>query len=100
MKRSNCRHFFLLTMLVLLAVNGAVPTQAYSQSQGTNNPNLLQEAENLYRAQRYEEALQRYEHYLRTSPRSSSGNMPGCAPPNSTASAATGIRPGHAMNGC
>jgi branched-chain amino acid transport system substrate-binding protein len=68
MKRLSCRLFSLLAMLVLLVVSGVVPTPVWSQPQSPNNPNLLQEAETLYRAQRYEEALQRYEHYLRTSP--------------------------------
>lgn len=59
---------YLLPVVLLLAVSSASPTRVWSQERNTTVPNLLREAENLYRAHRYEEALQRYEQYLRTSP--------------------------------
>ncbi len=66
MKRLSSTPVILLGLLVWLAVSGAVP--AFSQSRGAGAANLFQEAENLYRAQRYEEALKRYEQFLQTSP--------------------------------
>ena len=51
-----------------MAFSGTIPPQVSSQERGTSIPNLLREAENLYRAHRYEEALQRYEQFLKTSP--------------------------------
>jgi branched-chain amino acid transport system substrate-binding protein len=68
MKRSTRIFSFLLAIVLLLAFYGTIPPQVSSQERGTSIPNLLREAENLYRAHRYEEALQRYEQFLKTSP--------------------------------
>lgn len=59
---------FILSVVLLLAVHSVLPPLVSAQEKGSGPPNLLREAENLYRAHRYEEALQRYEQYLRTSP--------------------------------
>lgn len=74
MRRCHLNYFFLLSVVVLLAWMNAGPTPAWSQPKSTGGPDLLREAENLYRGHRYEEALQRYEHYLRTSPPEQQGN--------------------------
>ncbi len=68
MKKFNPLALFLLSVILLLTFSHAFPTEVFSQEKGTANPNLLSEAENLYRAHRYEDALQRYEQFLRTSP--------------------------------
>ena len=68
MKKFNPLSFFLLSVILLLAIYSAVPTRVFAQDRGTASPNLLSEADNLYRAHRYEDALQRYEQFLRTSP--------------------------------
>ncbi len=68
MKRFSRIIFFLLSVVLFLVFYGVIPPQVSSQERGTSIPNLLREAENLYRAHRYEEALQRYEQFLKTSP--------------------------------
>ncbi len=68
MKRFNPLILFLLSVILLLASNSAFLTEVFSQERGSAASNLLPEAENLYRAHRYEDALLRYEQFLRTSP--------------------------------
>ena len=68
MKKLPYFGFFLLAVILLLTFTHAFPDQVFSQEKGSANRNFLSEADSLYRAHRYEEALQRYEYYLRTSP--------------------------------
>ena len=54
--------------MFLLVCHTLLPTDTFSQEKRTAAPNLLSEAENFYRAHRYENALQLYDQFLRTSP--------------------------------
>lgn len=63
---------FLLS-LFLAAATGSWLNTALAQSRGPASATLLQEAEQLYQAHRFAEALPRYEQFLKTSPPESQG---------------------------
>ncbi len=58
----------LLSVLLIMTFTGIAAGPAPAQERGSNISTLLREAENFYRVHRYEEALQRYEQFLKTSP--------------------------------
>ena len=68
MKKFNPLVFSSCQLFCCWLSTAPFPTEVFAQERGTASPNLLPEAENLYRAHRYEDALQRYEQFLRTSP--------------------------------
>lgn len=68
MQRFHRLKFFFCFIVLLLASGSTVYSRVFPRADSSEVTNLLREAESLYRAHRYEEALQRYEHYLRTSP--------------------------------
>jgi branched-chain amino acid transport system substrate-binding protein len=68
MKKLSHPGSLLLAVLLLLTLTHAFPTQVYAQQKVTGTPDLLNQAENLYRAHRYDDALRSYDQFLRTSP--------------------------------
>ncbi len=72
---SSCLRVLVAWVMFLMLAGGPGAWEAAAQIQGRTPAQLWQEAEQLYRTHRYDEALARYEQFLRTSPPETQGQL-------------------------
>jgi branched-chain amino acid transport system substrate-binding protein len=68
MKRLHHPGSFLVTLILWLTLTNAFPNQGLAQQKAGGNADLFGQAENLYRAHRFDDALRSYEQFLQTKP--------------------------------